>query len=204
MKISISLIHDKPIMAQNEAQIEELKLHIETRFHEVPEYDEQGNLLEIIQVPYYAFKDLIEDHEVLIMHIIPFQPWNNSNPYNAEIPTNLYDLHTRNVQYGKGDEDKISNHSRFFNWSLKRGTDIGGEVLVYIEDITKFSFAKLQLKLSNILDKKNKTEFAEDDYGKIASLNLLTEIGQLDENKSLSEGIIDLKQRNLEKGNKNG
>lgn len=204
MKLSITLVHDKPTMAENEAQIEELKKHIETRFREVPEYDEQGNLVTIHQVPYYAFKALLEEHEVLIMHIIPYQPWNTSNPYEAEKPANLGDLFTRGVYFGKGDEDKKGDHPRFFNWSLKRGTDIGGEVSVYIEDVTKFDFPKLQKKLTKLLDKNDSTEYAEDVYGKLATLKLLQEVGQLDESKTKDQAIIELKQKSVGKGFKNG
>lgn len=201
MKISLTLVHNKT-QAENEAQIAALANLVTEQTELIDGVDDQGNIIPgMYQRKYYTINNLNIPHELEIQHIIPYQPWNTSNPYKAELPSNLYLLNGRNVQYGKGDEDKVGSHPRFFNWALKRGTDNGADISIYIEDITKISPVKARQALQKFT---NNTEFVEADFGKLASFRLLKQVGQLKEDTTLTNAITDLKTRVVEKGLKNG
>lgn len=204
MNISLTLVHNKTAKA-NEAQIAGVRALLDEVTEEIDGLDEEGNIIPNAFIrTYYVFKGLDLPHEVTIQHIIPYQPLNKSNPYNAVLPSNMSLLKGRNVQYGKGDEDKTGDHPRFFNWSLKRGTDNGADINIYLEDYTKFDVNNLAIQLNSLIDPEDKHEYAEDSSVKLASAKLLMRVGQLDETKSKAQAIADLKTRNVEEGFKNG
>lgn len=124
-------------------------------------------------------------HSVKVYQVIPFgvTPPPNRNEVNSG----------GMVYYRAGDEDKIGDHPRFFNWGLKRGTDNGAEVVVHLEDVSKLVTEDLAVQLNTIIDPDTKEEYLEDTSVKIASLKLLKEVGQLDETKTKIESIAEMK-----------
>jgi hypothetical protein len=191
MKLAIVLVINKGDIG-NENQIEALKPLIEkqTIIHS-GQLDFEGNVIPDFETYYYTIKDLTISHEAKFYQIVPF----GVNP-----PTNLYDIDSYKVFYSKGDEDKIENHPRFFNWGLKRGTDYGADIAIYLEDYTKLSIDNLIFYLNTLIDVISKVEYAEDTSGKYATNKLLKEVGQLDETKDFNQSIIDYKTRIAEKG----
>lgn len=192
IRLALVLIHNKSDL-DNQAQITAVK-NLTTEVVDGPFLNEETGETwttihhEIIGLPF--------PHEVKVYQVIPF---------GVEPPTNRYEINSGGlVQYGKGDEDKVGDHPRFFNWGLKRGTDYGADIVVSLEDFKKFSVDDLAVYLNTLIDPDDKTEFAEDTSVKIGTLKLLKEVGQLDEAKGKEEALTDLKQRVTDKGYKNG
>lgn len=194
MNIAIVLVHNKSDV-ENTAQIETLKPLIEIQKETFDEYDEEGNIIGQFTKNYYTIKGLTLEHRATFFQIIPF---------GVTPPVNLYDIDSHKVFYGVGDEDKTGDHPRFFNWGLKRGTDHGADICIYLEDHKKFNISKLLSKIAKLSSKTDKTEFVEEATCKIGTLKMLKEVGQLKEDKTLSDAITDLKTRVVEKGYKNG
>jgi len=194
MKLAIILTHNKTD-AENIAQIEFLKPLIvkQTVFNDL--YNDQGKVIGQFETYYYTIKGLPTDYEVKFYQLLP---------YGVKEPPNFNDIDSHNVLYRKGDEDKTGDHPRFFNWGLKRGTDYGADIVIHLEDYSKFSIADLPFYLTSLIDPTDKTEFVETNSMKISTLKLLKEIGQLDETKSISQSIVDFKAKIIEKGLING
>lgn len=203
MNIAIVLTHNKGDKA-NSQQVDTLKTLLQevlvplfnTKTNdkgesvEVPILDEQG--IQKQGFSHYILTDLPLPHTVKVYQIIPF---------GVIPPPNRYEVNSGGlVYYGKGDEDKVGDHPRFWNWGLKRGTDGGGEVVVQIEDMKKFDVDDLAVELNSLIDPEDPHELVEDPSSKIASLKLLKEVGLIDENKSKEEGIAELKNKVVEKG----
>ena len=203
MNIALVLVHNKSNVENNQ-QIENLKsklteIRVDSFFN-----DENGNQIPTIDpetgiqkthLDHYILTGLPVEHQIKVFQIIPF---------GVEPPANLYTIDSHKVFYGVGDEDKVGNHPRFFNWGLKRGTDYGADIALYIDDMNKFVPQKL-IPLIQTLDSPNDpTEFADKDFGKLATFRLLKEVGQLKEDRSLSDAVADLKIRVTQKGFKNG
>lgn len=188
--LALTLIHNKSEL-ENEEQIVTLSTLLQEQFVTVT--DEEGNEEQVFS--HYTLSGLALPHEVKIYQIVPFQPDNKSEPYEAIKPANLSLLHSHNVYYGKGDEDMVGDHPRFFNWGLKRGTDYGAEAVVYLEDPQKLDFEALAASLNSLVDPDDKYEYVEDEACKVTSANLLKEIGQLNESLPSTEALTDLKQR---------
>lgn len=195
MKITITLIHNKSDK-ENQAQVEFFKDLIQEIIEDRGQ-DEDGNP---ITETYSVFKDLDIPHTVEFYQITPFQPDNKSKPYNAVLTPNMHDLPGPNVQYGKGDEDKVGDHPRFFNWGLKRGTDYGGDISIYVPDVNDFNLDDLKYQVNSLIDPEDKHEFAESGSIKLATVKSLIEVGQLDETKPLDEAFTNLKERVIVKG----
>lgn len=193
MNIAIILVHNKR-EEENEAQIEYLKSLVNKITDINDQYDQEGNIIGTYETYHYELEGL-DGYEVKFFQVIPF---------GVALPPNLYDIDSHKVFYGKGDEDKMGDHSRFFNWGLKRGTDYGAEAVVYLENPAKLSIQDLAIQLNSLVDPDDKHEFAEDANAKVASLKLLKEVGQLDEAKTKEQAITELKAKNKVKGNKNG
>lgn len=200
MKIAITLVHNKTD-SENVAQIEAAKLLVDEV--KVPAFtnDESGTSVPIVDPESgiqkqiligYKIKNLAIDHMVKFFQVFP---------YGVTPPANYNDIDSHKVFYGKGDEDKTNDHPRFFNWGLKRGTDNGADISVYLSDPAALTSTKVRTALNGL---KNDTEFIEEAWGKIGTLKLLREVGQLKEDRSLTQAITDLKTRVVEKGLKNG
>lgn len=143
--------------------------------------DSDGNPFETY---HYELTGISQLHELRLYQIVPF---------GVTEPSNFNDIDSHNVIYRKGDEDKTGDHPRFFNWGLKRATDYGADVVIHLDDPTTFSVKDIDSQLPQLADKKTKTEFAELPSGKMSTLKLLKEVGQLDEAKPISEAVDDLK-----------
>jgi len=190
--IAIVLTHNKS-SKENFNQIEAIKPLVKRITDTNEGEDEEGNPT-TFDTYHYEMEGL-NGYEVRFFQIVPF---------GVDRPENMNDIDSHNVIYGLGDEDKVADHPRFFNWGLKRATDYGAEAVIHVEDYKKFSVTDLAFQFNTLIDPNDKTEFVEDEAVKITSVSLLKEVGQLDEAKSMEQAIIDLKQRNIDQGGKNG
>lgn len=205
--LALIITHNKSDL-ENSEQIEILKPLIEKQTVLNDQYDENGNVVGQFETYYYTLKGLNLPHKLRVFQILPYQP-NNSRlaqgkPYEGVWPTNANDIDSHRVAYGINDQDKMGDHPRFFNWGLKRGTDYGADIVIHLEDHKKFKVGDLPFYLNSLIDPEDKTEYAEDQSCKYATLKLLKEVGQLDEKKTKKNAVDELKQRVTEKGLKNG
>lgn len=192
MTIAVTIVHNKTDQ-ENEAQITALSSLLEVAFDIFDETDEQGNVIGQIQVPYHKIIGLDIDHRVKVFQVIPF---------GVTSPPSIYAINSGGiVYYGVGDENKVGTHPRFFNWGLKRGTDNGAEIAVYLQDPASLTGTKARQALAKL---RNDTEFVEESWGKIATLRLLKEVGQLKEDRTFSEAVTDYKGRISQGGLKIG
>jgi len=130
------------------------------------------------------FYDLIGTlHRVRFYQVVPF---------GVETPANLDALNSHKVWYRARDEDKVSDHPRFYNWGLMRGTDYGAEAVVHITDPVTYTTVDLELHLATMRDTM---VFREPSWGKVTALRLLSEVGQLDERLTFDNAVIDLRAR---------
>ena len=195
MKLAIVIVHNKT-NSENQAQISSILPLVVKNSQLITEdiYDSNGNVIgqQINESYYYIIKGLTIPHEVRFYQVVP---------YGVNHPLNFNELDSHNVIYGKGDEDKTGNHPRFFNWGLKRGTDYGADICIYLDNLPQFTATKARQALQKFT---NDTEFVEATFGKLASLRLLKEVGLLKEDRNLTEAISDLKTRTTGKGLKVG
>lgn len=187
MNIAIVLVHNKT-PKKNEEQIDTLLSHLsEVRLplfeEDKPVLDDEGN--QKTYFSHYILNNLDIDHVVNVYQIVPFQPENKSEPYEAERPSNFNKLYSHNVLYGRGDEDKVGDHPRFFNWGLKRATDFGADIVISIDDISKFVPERI---------KTVSKDYVEDTGVKFATSRLLEEKGQIDEAKPIAQAFEDYKE----------
>lgn len=191
MIISITLVHNKTD-AENVAQVDAVKSLLEYGEEAIPVFDENGIQTGTSARPYEKFIGLAIPHEVKVFQIIPF---------GVTPPPNRYDINSGGiVYYGVGDEDKTGNHPRFFNWGLKRGTDNGADISIYVEDVEKFT----PQRLHGAITRMSNTEFVEEQFGKLATVKLLREVGQLKEDRPFVDAITELKSKVVEKGMRHG
>ena len=80
---------------------------------------------------------------------------------------------------------------------MKRGTDNGADIVIYIRFPTLFGVVDLDTRLGLIRDD---VEFVETPWGKIGTVRLLREVGQLREDTNFDEAINDFKTRILARG----
>lgn len=164
MQIALVLVHNKGNHG-NIAQIE-TAISLLDRKTETVIVDEQ-----LCEISHYEFKEL-PGHRVLPFHIVP---------YGVDRPDNIDVLDGHKVLYGVGDEDKIGDHPRFWNWGLKRSTDFGADVAIYLEDASKLNPKNLKTKLEELADTNSTLEFHEEQGMKIGTQRLLKTAGQLEE-----------------------
>jgi len=192
MNLSLCLIHNKTNLGNRQQITNLLPLitkHIEPILDPdtgLPLFDPQSG--DPLQYYWYSLTSLTVEHNVKFYQIIPF---------NTNIPNNLYDLDSYKVFYGANNSDKTGEHPRFFNWLLKRGTDNGADIVIYIRFPTLFGVVDLDTRLGLIRDD---VEFVETPWGKIGTVRLLREVGQLREDTNFDEAINDFKTRILARG----
>lgn len=170
--LSVVLVHNKEDLA-NYDQIDALDLLLDKNedVHDI--LDEEGNPTgETYSTYHYEFKDLTTPHQVKVLQIVP---------YGVSIPKNIDKLDSHKVFYRKGDEDKTGDHPRFFNWGLKRGVDLGADVVFQLGDVEKLDITAIESQISKLADKTDTTEFVEDGSGVLTTSSVLKTIGQLDE-----------------------
>ena len=196
MNIAIVLTHNKTDK-ENSDQITSLKaLLIEVTDGPFDEFDEEGKVIGQFTTIHHELIGLSIPHEAKLYQIVPF---------GVEPPPNRYEVNSGGiVYYGKGDEDKVGDHPRFFNWGLKRATDYGADIVIHLEDYKKFNLTDLPIYLNFLIDPSDPHELIDNPDSKISTLKLLTQVGQLDESKTKEQAITELKQRVIDKGFKNG
>lgn len=198
MKIGIVLVHNKGEL-QNQAQIEFFKSLLTLNSKTDPVFslvDGVPTQTGTATTYFYTLNDLKFEHEVKFYQIVP---------YGVMPPANLYSLDSYKVFYARGDEDKTGDHPRFFNWGLKRATDHGNEIVLYLEDFSKLVVKDLPFFLNTLIDPNSKLEYVKNESVKIGTITLLKKVGQMAEDKTLSEAAIDYEQKLIEKGfEKNG
>jgi len=190
--IAIVLTHNKS-SKENFNQIEAIKPLVKRITDTNEGEDEEGNPT-TFDTYHYEMKGL-NGYEVRFFQIVPF---------GVDRPENMNDIDSHNVIYGLGDEDKVADHPRFFNWGLKRATDYGAEAVIYLENYKSLSVENITIQLNSLVDPLDKHEYTEDQSVKVASVNLLRGIGQLDETKTKAQAIVEYKQKNVDQGGKNG
>ena len=189
VRLAITLVHNKSSQ-QNFDQIEAL-LPLVTKVTEtIPRYDDQGVQVGTYEIYHYEITNLQIPHTVRFYQVIP---------HGVTPPSNLYQLDSAKVFYGPEDADK--GETRFFNWGLKRGTDQGADISIYLHNPQQLTRAKLRSALNRMV---NNTELVDTLWCKVASVRVLTRIGQMKEDKPFSDGLRDLKDRITKGGLKHG
>jgi len=107
-------------------------------------------------------------------------------PFGVERPSNMDSLISYNVLYGAGDEDKTGDNPRFLNWAIKRAFDQGNDLVVYFK--TNLN------NLAEVIDLIDGDVVIEEE-GYTIFTKAIKEIGQLNENLTGDESILDLKIR---------
>jgi hypothetical protein len=192
MKISITLVHNKTD-EENITQIEALAsfLTMVQDFHD--QYDEEGNIVGQYSTYHQELTGLDIPHEIRVYQVIPF---------GVTPPPNRYSINTGGiVEFGQGDNDKIDNHPRFFNWGLKRGIDQGADISVFLIDPSQLTANKIKQGINAL---KNDVELIDLPWVKLITKRALRVIGQLKEDGSLNEELIEYKDRMIRGGLKNG
>lgn len=197
MNIAIVVVHNKT-QKENYNQIEFLKQYLVKIIDHHTVTNEDGSIFEY-DTYHYEINDL-QGVNVKIYQVLPFQPDNISDPYEGVWPTNANDIDSHKVAYGKDNQEMTGDHPRFFNWGLKRGTDYGADIVVYLDDYKKLNTLELQTSLELISNKNNNIGFIEKQSNLISSAKLIKEKIQIEENKNKTQGISELKQRLMEKG----
>lgn len=151
MNLAVVLVHNKGDL-ENAAQIEALKPLIEKQTEIHDELDQDGNVIGQFETYYYTLIGL-PDHQVKFYQIIPF---------GVTSPPNKDDIDSYKVFYGKGDEDKTGDHPRFYNWGLKRAAGYGADVVLHLDDHTKFDLDDLEKEIRKSEKKIDRQ------YGKIS------------------------------------
>lgn len=204
MNLALVIVHNKSDQ-ENFDQIEALKPLITKITDTHDEFDDQGNVIGTFDSYHYELQGLDFPHELRVYQILPYQSDNprlqQGLPYEGVWPTNATDIDSHKVAYGKGDEDKMGDHPRFFNWGLKRGTDYGAEIVIHLEDHGKLDVDALKAQIQKLSDINDPAEFAENDAAKITTVKMLREVGQLDEVKTKDDALNEYKGKIVDQGN---
>lgn len=181
MNLAIVLVHNKGDQG-NFDQIETLKPLI-TKITE-QNVDEEGNSFETY---HYELQGISQPHELRLYQIIPF---------GVKEPTNFNDIDSHNVIYRKGDEDKVGDHPRFYNWGLKRSTDYGADYTYIIQDVSQFDPVSIndQLNPQPVLVKGQPqrtimTSINQDSAGVLTAKEHFFENGNLPEDQPLQDSL---------------
>lgn len=203
--LAIALVHNKNPQ-QNAAQVEAIKSLL-TEVTEGPftnpDTGEQWTTI------HHEIVGLNFPHQVKVRQIVP---------YGVTPPSNMYEINSGGVtRYDEGQEtDKTGDHPEFFNWNTKRGMDNGAEVVIHLDDYSKFSVLDLEVYLNSLLDPEDKIEFVDHASFKAISIKAVLDVGIpvesngqirhkiLDTTKNKNQGLIDFKERVERKGFING
>lgn len=173
LRLAITLVHNKS-NAENEAQISTILGLVDRHTQESTETvrdrtiveNKEGTTEEVLgpeyqatfYTYYYTFKAITEPHEVRFYHVVP---------HGKAIPSNIDQLDGAKVYYGPEFAD---TEKTYFDWGLKRGTNNGADVSIYVEDLSKLDFKKLLPKMEKVKDKQDPTEFLQEAGAKIANV----------------------------------
>lgn len=164
LKIAITLVH-RYSDAKNKAQIDTVLGLVDriTDTHE--EFNDKGEVIGAFDTYHYEFKNFGIPHEVRFYQIVP---------YGKVQPQNFFALDSYNVLYGP---EFASVEKTYFDWGLKRGTDHGADVSIYVEDLSKLDFKNLIPKLQQVENKANPAEFLQETGAKIANIEYMKKGG---------------------------
>jgi len=183
LNLALGLVHNRGNLGNRQQIINLLPLVIP--HFEQTDTDPGG---EPVGFWWYSLLNLTLEHQVRFYQVIPF----GVNP-----PNNLYDLNSRKVFYYAPDDDKVDEHPRFLNWLLKKGTDEGADVAIYLRAPALFSAVDLDTRLRAM---EADRVLLEPLWGKIMAVRLLREVGQLREDQAFDLSVDDLKARITAKG----
>jgi hypothetical protein len=179
IRLAIILIHNKGDVT-NEAQIDRLLQGTTKVTDPQTGTDEEGNPFSY-DTYHYEIDNLGIEHEVRFYQVVP---------EGVEKPSNFDLLDSWKVFFGP---DQPSHNRRFFNWALKRSVDHGADAVIYIDDHTQLTLARLKNALQTLAGSR---VWVDTLFGKLVEKKVLLKIGQLIENgMTLSEAIAELKQR---------
>ena len=194
MNLAIGLIHNKnPATNRNQitaltALVERHVLNLAGQEFDPTTQDDVG-----ISRVYYTIAGLSVPHEAIFFQAIP----TGINP-----PNNLYNLDSYKVFYSPNDNaDKVGQHPRFWNWTLKRGFDYGADISCVITDHLMFTVAGLQLQIGRLADRR---VLVVPLWGLAAAARLFREVGQLREDLGFSGALDDLRARIIARGLEHG
>lgn len=193
LKIAITIIHNKPGQ-QNNAQIAQVLnfITLNEEVKQTPDIDENGNpiIRDIIEYTYTA--PILGDipHEVRFFQIVPY---GGSKPNDWSLLMKAGGC--GGVLYGEGDNDKVGNHPRFFNWGFKRAVDYGADISIYLDDLKKLKLQDLPFIINSLEDPTDPLDFYDLDIVAVHKRQLRK--GQLDETKGIDEAFVEYKGRQL-------
>lgn len=196
LNIAIVIVHNQS-NEDNEAQIDALNNMLQKQIETVT--DAYGNTS--TGFVGYKLKTLKIDHWVKVYQIIPYQPENTREPYEAIKPSNMGILYSHNVIYGKGDEQMTGKHPRFINWGCKRSFDYGADIVFHIKDYKLLTVDNLQNMAKELIENK---EYVETSLGRLITKKAFRIIGQLKEDRAEAQAIAEYKTRIIEKGYTHG
>lgn len=193
-RLGLGLIHNRGNLG-NRSQIQSLLALVVQHFVQFTDPDTGALLVnsdsgEPRGYEWYSLAGVTTEHEVRFYQVVPF----GVNP-----PNNLYDLDSHKVFYAARDEDKVAEHPRFFNWLLKRGTDFGADAAIYVRFPLLFSSIDLDLRLQRIIQNPDRV-LLEPTWGKVGTVRLLREVGQVREDLDFDSGLTDLRARIAARG----
>lgn len=182
INIALGLVHNKNTNAANRAQITNLLPLVVT--HYLPD----GATADTATGVYYTLAGVVIEHTVKFYQVVPF---------GVTRPSNMNLLNSHNVIYGTGDENKTGDHSRFFNWLFKRGTDGGADVVFYVRFPNLIDAGDISVALGRLTTTRI---FLERTWGKVISIRLLRILRALRqetlrEDLTFDNALPDLRQR---------
>lgn len=155
MKIAITLVHNKTDL-ENVAQINALKALLK-EVVDGPFVDPDTG--QTWTTTHHEITGLNIPHEVKVYQVIP---------YNVTPPANRYSINSGGIVEYTAKEPLTGHHPRFFNWGLKRGTDNGADVFIYLSATVNLNTQKIKNALNKLV---NNIELLEENWGKIVPLN---------------------------------
>jgi hypothetical protein len=180
VRLAIILIFNKGD-AINQAQIETLKQGITKVTDPHDELDENGNVVGIVNTYHYEITNLGVEHELRFYFVLP---------QGVSKPSNWNDIDAWRVEFGP---DQPSHTRRFFNWAIKRSVDHGADAVIYIDDHTQLTLARLKNALQTLAGDR---VWVDTLFGKLVEKKVLLRIGQLvEDGMTLAQAITELKQR---------
>lgn len=182
MNLAIVIVHNKTDL-ENVEQINTIDSLLTKITDTHILHKKNGEIEKTFYTYHYEFKE-IPDAQVKIYQIVP---------YGVPIPSNFDLLDSHKVIYGAGDEDKTGDHPRFFNWGLKRATDYGADLVLHWDGKTSIDILELKKQIPQLIDKYNKKEYLESNFGQITTAKLLETVGQLQENGSKHQALLEYK-----------
>lgn len=156
LNIALGIVHNKNTNAANRQQITNLLPLVVP--HYLPEPD--GTADNNVGV-YFTLAGVTTEHVARFYQVVPF---------GVTRPTNMDLLRSHNVIYGNNDTDKTGDHSRFFNWLFKRGTDNGADVVCYVRFPGLIDAGDIDTALGRLTTKRI---FLERAWGKMVSARLM-------------------------------